>query len=126
MQYNELTKVFLAKNIYEDTFLLPNLKGSLRVKDTIKNNKLLGRSYEADYIIPTVKEIVTVTKHPIPKRELYVGGGLSASLTNLGIAQAGILYKDRRDKIFGAFVAVVPNGRISYGVQSYWKISSNK
>ena len=126
VQYRELAKDFLAKNIYEDTFLLPNLKGSLRIKDTVKNNKLMGRSYEADYQIPTVKETITITEHALPKRQLYVGGGLAANLSGFGNAQVGLLYKDRKDKLFGAFVSIQPTGSIAYGVQSYWKIRLKK
>lgn len=126
VQYEELAKDYLAKRIYADTLRIPQLKGLFIVNDTVKNNKLIGSSWTADYIIPTVTKTVTIIKHPEPKRQFYVGGGLSANLSGLGIAQAGILYKDRKDKIFGAFVAVVPNGKISYGVQSYWKISFKK
>ena len=126
VQYEELAKDYLAKRIYADTLNIPQLKGLFIVNDTVKNNKLTGRSWSADYIIPTITKTVTLIKHPEPKRQLYVGGGLSANLTSLGMAQAGILYKDRKDKIFGAFVAVVPNGTVSYGVQSYWKIRLKK
>ena len=126
VQYEELAEDFLAKRIYADTLKIPQLKGLFIVNDTVKNNKLIGSSWSADYIIPTVTETITVIKYPEPKRQVYIGGGLSANTTSLGMAQAGILYKDRKDKIFGAFVAVVPNGKISYGVQSYWKIRFKK
>lgn len=126
VQYEELAKDYLAKRIYADTLKIPQLKGLFIVNDTVKNNKLIGSSWTADYIIPTVTKTVTIIEYPKPKRQFYVGGGLSANLTSLGMAQAGILYKDRKDKIFGAFVVVVPNGKISYGVQSYWKISFKK
>lgn len=126
VQYEELAHDFLAKNIYVDTLKIPQLKGLFVVTDTVKNNVLLGRSWTADYIIPTVTKTVTITKEAEPKRQFYVGGGLSANMTSLGTAQAGILYKDRRDKVFGAFVSIVPNGTVSYGVQSYWKIRLKK
>jgi hypothetical protein len=126
VQYEELAQEFLAKNIYRDTFSIPQIKGTFIIKDTVKNNKLLGRSWTADYIIPTVTNTVTITKQPDPKRQFYVGGGLSANLSGIAMAQVGILYKDRRDKVFGAFVALAPNQPVSYGVQSYWKIRLKK
>jgi len=126
VQYEELAKDYLAKRIYSDTLKIPQLKGLFIVNDTVKNNKLMGRSWNADYIIPTVTKTITINNYPEPKRQFYVGGGLSANLSGLGIAQVGILYKDRKDKIFGGFVSVVPNGTLSYGVQSYWKIRLKK
>lgn len=126
VQYEELATDFLAKRIYTDTLEIPQLKGLFIVNDTVKYNKLLGRSWTADYIIPKVTETVTITKYLEPEREFYVGGGLSTSSTSIGMAQTGILYKDRKDKIFGVFVAIVPNGKISYGMQSYWKIKFKK
>lgn len=126
VQYQELAEDFLARRIYADTLKIPQIKGLFIVNDTVKNNRLIGSSWSADYIIPKVTETITITKYPKPERQFYVGGGLSANMTSLGMAQAGILYKDRKDKIFGAFVAAVPNGKISYGVQSYWKIRFKK
>lgn len=126
VQYEELAQDYLVKRIYVDTLNVPQLKGLFIVTDTVKNNVLLGRSWNSSYTIPTVTKTVTVNNYPQPKRQLYVGGGLSANLNSLGMGQIGMLYKDRKDKIFGAFIAAVPNGQISYGVQSYWKIRTKR
>lgn len=126
VQYEELAKAYLAKNIYKDTFRIPQIKGLIIVNDTVKNNQLMGRSWTADYMIPTVKETITIVKPCIPKRQLYVGGGFSANMTGFGNAQVGLLYKDRKDRIYGGFVSVQPTGSITYGVQSYWKIRLKK
>lgn len=126
VQYNELAREYLAKKIYSDTLKIPQLKGQFIVNDTVKNNELLGRSWKADYIIPIVKETITITKQAPQKRQLYVGGGLAANKTNIAQAQVGLLYKDRKDRIIGAFVGVQPSGQLSVGVQSYWKITFKK
>jgi hypothetical protein len=126
VQYEELAKEFLAKKIYADTLKVPQIKGLFIVNDTIKNNELLGRSWTADYILPTVKETITITKQAPQKRQLYVGGGLSANKTNIAQAQAGLMYKDRRDRMFGAYVGFDPAGQMSVGIQSYWKITLKK
>ena len=126
VQYEELAKDYLAKRIYADTLKIPQLKGLFIVNDTVKNNKLIGSSWTADYIIPTITNTITINKYPEPKRQLYIGGGLSANLTQFGNAHVGLLYKDRKDRLYGGFVAVQPTGSITYGVQSYWKIRLKK
>lgn len=126
VQYNELAHEFLAKKTYADTFQIPQIKGIIIVKDTVKNNELFGRSWTADYILPLAKETITITKQAPQKRQLYVGGGLAANKTNIASVQAGLMYKDRKDRMFGAFVGVQPTGQLSVGVQSYWKITLKK
>lgn len=126
VQYEELAKDYLAKKIYADTLKIPQLTGLFIVNDTIKNNELIGRSWKADYIIPLVKETVTITKQAPQKRQLYVGGGIAANKTNIASAQVGLMYKDRKDRIIGAYVGFNPAGQMSVGVQSYWKITLKK
>lgn len=126
VQYEELAREYLAKKTYADTFRIPQIKGLIVVQDTVKNNELMGRSWTADYIIPSVKETITITKQAPQKRQLYVGGGLAANKTNVAQAQVGLLYKDRRDRMFGAYIGFNPAGQMSVGVQSYWKITLKK
>ena len=38
----------------------------------------------------------------------------------------GLLYKDRKDRIFQANVGVNFDGTLTFGVGTYWKINLNK
>jgi hypothetical protein len=70
---------------------------------------------------------MTITKYAEPTRQLYVGGGINnSSLTNFRSVEAGVLYKTKKDQIFGGKVNVNVDGSITYGVQSYWKIKMKK
>jgi len=61
-----------------------------------------------------------------PKRQLYVGGGLDGTYINktpnINVAKAGLLFKTKKDQIYGVTVGVSINGYLVYGIQSYWKI----
>lgn len=122
-QYLDLVASHTPKHIYLDTIKLPGIKGGIYLIDTLQFNNLRHRSYINNYEIPHVKETITITKVEPSKRQFYLGGGISANQTNISSVQLGALYKTRKDWAFGVFTNINPQGSISYGVQSYWKIS---
>lgn len=127
IQYQELAKDYLAKRIYEDTFKLASF-GHVIVYDTVKANKLGERSYVADYMLPIIKDTIIITKRvEAPKKgQLYIGGGFASNKAFQNTGHIGVLYKTKKDKIVGGYVAVMPGMQISYGVQTYWKLSFKK
>lgn len=127
VQYQELVKEYLAKNIYQDTLNIGSL-GHVVVYDTVKANKLGNRSYMADYIIPIIKDTVFITNTvEAPKKgQLFIGGGLASNKSLQNTGHIGILYKTKKDKMIGAYVAVLPGMQIGYGVQTYWKLTLKK
>jgi hypothetical protein len=127
VQYAELAGEFIAKKIYEDTFKIGTI-GHLIVHDTVQHNELGHRSYVADYKIPIIRDSIFITNTVLaPKKgELYIGGGFASNKAFSNTGQLGILYKTKKDKIVGAYVAVLPGMQISYGVQSYWKLTFKK
>lgn len=127
VQYQELVKDYLAKNIYEDTFKIGTF-GHVIVYDTVKANRLGERSYVADYKLPIIKDSIFITKTvEAPKKgQLYVGGGFASNKAMQSTSHLGILYKTKKDKIVGGYVAVLPGMQIGYGVQTYWKLTFKK
>ena len=122
VQYEELAKAYLAKNIYKDTFRVPQIKGTFIVNDTVKNNELMGRSWTADYMIPTAKETITITKPAPLKRQLYIGGGIIGSRTQIQSINAGLLYKTKKDRILGVSAGINQQLQPQAGVSLYWKL----
>ena len=116
-QYKELGDKFFTKSVYSTLF---NVKyGVVKVIDTITNNKLVGNRLELDLQIP--EKTITIVKPAPPVREVYLGTiatGDRSSFIN-GVSVGG-LYKDKKDKIFGASLGY--NGKIQYGVSLYYKI----
>lgn len=121
-QYDALVVAFLAKNIYADTVKLDTL-GYVAVADTVHKNEIQGRSYKYNYKIPTVTVTNTITNEAPPKGALFVGGGVSGNKQGgLNLLKGGILYKSKKDKIFGVHVGVNGNSQVVYGVETYLKL----
>lgn len=120
-QYDALVFAHLAKNIYVDTVKLDTL-GYVAVADTVHKNELLGRSYKYNYKIPTITVTNTITKQAPAKGALFMGGGITGNPNEVKSLFGGLLYKSKKDKVFGLTIGVTGNSKIVYGVQSYWKI----
>jgi hypothetical protein len=127
-KYTELVKKITTQNIYEDSIHVDSL-GYIMITDTVQHNELQNRRAVANFKIPYIKENVYITKRIVepPVRQLYVGGGISTSrYLNYATAEAGVLFKNKRDQIYGAQVGVTGNGLLVFGFQTYWKISLKK
>ena len=128
-----LLKDFFAKNVYKDTLRLPDSLGMVAVTDTITQNKILGRTFNASVKQREIKETLIVKE--LPKTQVYYGfnGGFNKAdvVSNVG---AGVIVKTKKDKIYqlGAGVANRTvdgtNGSLSpyVGAGVYWKIKFKK
>jgi hypothetical protein len=128
-----LLKDFFAKNIYKDTLQLPDSLGTIAMIDTITQNKILGRTFNASVKQRTIKETMIVKE--LPKTQVYYGftGGFNKEdvVSNVG---AGLLVKTKKDKIYQVGVGVAnrvtdgTNGTLSpyIGGGVYWKIKFKK
>ena len=122
-RFNKVVKMHTTKNMYIDTILIDTF-GKIYIYDTVQFNTLGNRGIVKNYTIPIITKYVPT---PIPpKRQLYIGGGLDGTYINktpnINVAKAGLLFKTKKDQIYGASVGVSVNGYLVYGIQSYWKI----
>ena len=121
-QYDALVIAHLVKTLYTDTLKIDTL-GYVAVTDTVHKNELHGRSYKYNYKIPTITVTNTITKQAPPKGALFIGGGFTnTKQLELQTIQGGVLYKTKKDKIFGLHIGINNNSQVIYGVSSYWKI----
>jgi hypothetical protein len=121
-QYLVLASLYTNKNLYQDSLQIPEIKGLIIIKDTLQKNLILGRGFDISYSLPTVKETLTITKTNPPKRMLFGGLGTNVMVMHPQI-NLGLLYKDRKNRMYGGFAVLDPmNGNITYGVQAYWKL----
>jgi len=115
-----LIQLYSMKHIYIDSIPVDTF-GYINIMDTVQQNKFLGRSYITNVTIPEKTITITNTIYPKPKRQFYIGGGVSGNRTSpINSINAGLLYKDRRDRIFG--IGASYDGQINFGINSYWKI----
>ena len=122
MQFDNLVKLYTALAIYADSVKLDTI-GYVVVTDSIRENKIIGRTWKYDYKIPYVTTTTTITNTKGSKTQLYVGGGINTTQTlGLNSAEAGVILKTKSDKLYGLKAGSDINGNISYGFQTYWKI----
>ena len=120
LQYQELVRLHLSKNVQKDSVQIDSI-GFVKVTDTIQNNVVQNRKWEYNIKYPIIKE--TVIQPPKKVNQLYIGGGLQGNQYNIiNSINGGILYKNKKDQIYGLSVGINTNGQIVYGVSSYWKI----
>jgi len=128
-----LLKDYYSKVLYKDVLVLPDSLGTVSVTDTISQNKILGRTFDAKVKERTIKETLIVKE--LPKTQVYYGltGGFNKAdvVSNIG---AGLLIKTKKDKIYQVGVGVAnrvtdgTNGTLSpyVGAGVYWKIKFKK
>jgi hypothetical protein len=128
-----LLKNYYAKVLYKDVLVLPDSLGTVAVTDTISQNKILGRTFNASVKQRTIKE-TTIVKE-LPKTKLFYGfeGGFNKEdvVSHIGM---GILVNTKSDKIFNLGVGVAnrvvdgTNGGLTPYINGgvYWKIRLKK
>ena len=120
LQYQELVKLHLAKNIQKDSVQIDSI-GFVKVTDTVQNNIIQNRKWEYNIKYPIIKE--TIIEPPKKINQLYIGGGLQGNQYNIiNSINGGILYKNKKDQLYGLSIGVNTNGQVVYGLSSYWKI----
>lgn len=120
LQYQELVKLHLAKNIQKDSVQIDSI-GFVRVTDTVQNNIVQNRKWEYNIKYPIIKETIIEPSKKI--NQLYIGGGLQGNQYNIiNSINGGILYKNKKDQLYGLSIGVNTNGQVVYGLSSYWKI----
>jgi hypothetical protein len=124
---------YFAKNIYKDTLTLPDSLGTVSVIDTITQNKILGRTFNASVKQRTIKE-TTIVKE-LPKTKLFYGleGGFNKAdfVSSVG---AGVLINTKKDKIYQLGLGVTnqttdgTNGGFTPYIRGgvYWKLKLKK
>ncbi len=121
-QYDELAKKYASRRVYVDSVKV-GTHGYIQITDTVSENKLGKRTAKDNFKIPIVKETMTITKYAPPTRNIFVGGGVNAAGANkVTGAEAGLLYKDKKDNIFGGKINVSTEGTVGFGFSYYYKI----
>ena len=128
-----LLKDYYSKVLYKDTLILPDSLGIVALNDTISQNKILGRTFNASVKQRTIKE-TTIVKE-LPKTKLFYGleGGFNKAdfVSSVG---AGVLINTKKDKIYQLGLGVTNqttdgiNGGFTPYVRGgvYWKLKLKK
>lgn len=128
-----LLKDYYSKVLYKDVLVLPDSLGTVAVTDTISQNRILGRTFNANVTQRTIKE-TTIVKEPARNQVYY---GLNAGFNKedyVSAIGAGVILKTKKDKIYQLGIGVNnrttdgTNGSFSpyVGFGTYWKIKVKK
>ena len=128
-----LLKDYYSKVLYKDTLILPDSLGIVALNDTISQNKILGRTFNASVKQRTIKETMIVKE--LPKTKVFYGleGGFNKAdfVSSVG---AGVLINTKKDKIYQLGLGV--NNQTTDGTNGgftpyfrggvYWKLKLKK
>ena len=130
---NAILKEYYTKVLYKDVLVLPDSLGTVAVTDTISQNKIFGRTFNANVKQRTIKE-TTIVKE-LPKNQVYFGFGGQFNKADLitGLS-TGVILKTKKDKIYQVNLGVSnstidgTNGEFKpyVGAGVYWKIRLKK
>ena len=120
-----ILKDYYAKRIYIDTLKLNDSMGYIVVNDTISENSILGRLWEAQINKTTITEQIIVKE--LPKNQVYIGlvGGFDRQ-NIVNFAGPSVLLKTKSDKIYSIGVGYSGNKTVSVQGGIYWKIKLTK
>jgi len=122
--YQAVVFELLNKNIYQDSLKIDSI-GYVKVVDTVSKNSIVGRSYNYNLKYPIIKE--TIIQPAKKTNQLYIGGMLFGSPEEpISSVNTGLLFKNKKDQIFGGSVGLNRQGELQYGIQSFWKIKLKK
>lgn len=111
---------FYSTKIYKDT--IRSQYGFVAIKDTISQNRLMGRGTNSEFNIPVVTKTVTIRRN-----QLYAGAGMFGSETEfLKGYEAGLLFKTKQDRILSLSYNQTFNGDHFYKAGVYFKLSFRK
>ena len=121
----QVVKDYYAKRVYIDTLKLADSLGYIVVNDTVSQNSLLGRLWNAQVNKTTIKETLIVKE--LPKNQVYIGlvGGFDrANVVNF--AGPSLLLKTKTDKVYSIGVGYSADKVMSIQGGLYWKIKLKK
>jgi hypothetical protein len=128
-----ILKIFYTKNETKENLTLPNGLGVIELKETISENKVLSRSFDAKVKQKIIKDTIYT---PEPKKtQMFFGFDANFDKPNVvRLMGLGLILKDKNDRLYKLSTGVnntVVNGlngefQPYVGGGVYWKINLNK
>ena len=119
-QYMTLLTLYLNKNVQRDSLKIDSI-GYVFLTDTVTKNFIDSRKYNYSLKYPIIT--TTITLPPPLKNQVYIGGALQGTPSfPINQITAGLLLKNKKDQIFGAYTGFNKDGNMVLGAQIYWKI----
>ena len=122
-----ILKDYFAKIYYKDVIKLKDSLGTVIIKDTLTQNRILYRTLEAQINQRTITKTVTVQTPPT--NQVYAGFNVGFDKTSILTVTGGLVLKTKADKMYQAGVGLTGVATTLtpyiYGGM-YWKIKLKK
>ena len=120
LQYELIVRELLAKNIHSDSIKIDSI-GHVYITDTVSKNQIVSRTTHYNLKYPVITNTITL---PAPKvRQLYWGIGVSGYKQDLmDNMKLGLMYKNKKDVMFGPSLNIQQNGTLRYGAEIFFKL----
>lgn len=118
-----IVQEYSKKVLYKDKLVLDNDLGTIEVTDTISQNKIIGRKWNAQIKERTITDTKIVKE--LPKNQVFAG--ISGVVGNSNVLVGPQLtLKTKKDNIYGVNIYVDNNLNKYIGVNLAWKIKLKK
>jgi hypothetical protein len=122
---DSIVKQYYGVTVYKDTVKLKDNQGYVSVTDTVTQNKITGRVWNAHINTVTIHDTNIVKE--LPRTQVYVGGMLGGDKTDpINYIGPAILLKTKQDRIYTISVGYGDNGTLSIQGGLFWKIKLGK
>jgi len=111
------------KVLYKDKLVLDNNLGSIELTDTISQNKIIGRKWNAQIKERTITDTKIVKE--LPKNQVYAGMSGVVGNSNVLVGPQ-ITLKTKKDNIYGVNMYLDNNLNKYIGFNIAWKIKLKK
>lgn len=116
---------YFAKNVYIDSFKLPNNLGSICITDTISKNTILSRKWDLHLIERQIKDKLIVKE--IPRNQIYIGMVMGVDKVNVvNFVGPSMVIKNKKDNMYSFGVGYNSVNTISLQGGIFWKIKLKK
>jgi len=118
---DSVVKEYYSTTVYKDTLKLKDNQGYVSVTDTVSQNKIVGRLWNAHITTQTIHDSGIVKE--LPKTQLYVGAVMGFDKSNIvNFAGPSLLLKTKQDHIYSLGVGYSNTKVLSIQGGIYWKI----
>jgi len=118
---DSIVKEYYGVLVYKDTVKLKDNQGYVSVTDTVSQNKIVGRVWNAHIKNQIIHDQTTIKE--LPRLQVYIGGIIGGSATDI-ISYMGpaIIVKTKQDHIYSIGAGYDSNNKLSVQGGIFWKI----
>tara|TARA_R110000782_G_scaffold242343_1_gene328870 strand:+ start:1787 stop:2425 length:639 start_codon:yes stop_codon:yes gene_type:complete len=122
---DSIAKEYYTTNVYKDTIKLKDNQGYVSLVDTIFNNNIIGRTWDAKITSSVISDKTILNE--LPKNQIYLGGVMGFDKKNIAnFVGPSLLIKTKKDHIYSLGVGYGANQVLSLQGGIYWKIKIGK